>query len=45
MTISRGKLAALGHELRKNGYGQYLLRLADEAAASAAETDEVAALA
>jgi glucose-1-phosphate thymidylyltransferase len=42
--ISRGTLAALGHELRKNGYGQYLLRLADEAAASAAaEADEAAA--
>lgn len=33
--ISRGKLAALGHELRKNGYGQYLLRLADEASQTA----------
>ncbi len=29
--IGRGELAALGHELRKNGYGEYLLRLAGEA--------------
>ena len=28
--ISRDELAALGHRLRKSGYGEYLLRLADE---------------
>ena len=28
--ISREELAALGHGLRKNGYGEYLLRLAGE---------------
>ncbi len=28
--ISREELVAIGHELRKNGYGEYLLRLADE---------------
>ena len=28
--ISRDELAALGHRLRKNGYGEYLLRLAGE---------------
>ena len=28
--ISREDLVALGHGLRKNGYGEYLLRLADE---------------
>ena len=28
--ISREELAALGHGLRKNGYGQYLLRLVNE---------------
>ena len=28
--ISRAELVEMGHELRKNGYGEYLLRLADE---------------
>ena len=28
--INRDELAALGHDLRKNGYGQYLLRLAGQ---------------
>ena len=28
--ISRADLVAIGHGLRKNGYGEYLLRLADE---------------
>ena len=28
--ISIEELVALGHRLRKNGYGEYLLRLADE---------------
>ena len=28
--IGRDELAALGHELGKNGYGQYLLRVAEE---------------
>ena len=27
--ISREQLATVGHEYRKNGYGDYLLRLAD----------------
>ena len=28
--ISRAELVALGQSLRKNGYGEYLLRLADD---------------
>ena len=35
--IGREELAKLGHRFRKSGYGEYLLRLADEAAEGAGE--------
>ena len=35
--IDREALARLGHRFRKSGYGEYLLRLADEAARGAVE--------